>query len=290
VLSCPQCGASYPDTVRLCPKDGAVLESSVPTHERMIGVVLDDKYRLDAFLSSGVMGAVFRATHVGCALRRDDRARRHDGGRCAAGALGSDGGDARCAGGGGWRTAVTAAAAIAPPATPSGQTGPTMPAVAAQAPHVAKPGGALGLLGVIAAVIVGIAGLGGALWQFTERGPSSPGQAMASAEPAPLATPATALPQDDLSPDPAEAPSADRQGSKEGQAGPAANAETGPAAANGAGPAPSATTAASSPGLNSAPVVSGSTVLAPATAGRANENARVVAIDAVRHLRDFQQR
>jgi eukaryotic-like serine/threonine-protein kinase len=514
MTSCAQCGTSYPDTVRLCPKDGTVLESPVPTHERMIGVVLDDKYRLDSFLSSGGMGAVFRATHVmlgkplavklikGDLVTSPETARRfqrearaatslnhpsivavYDLGQTKDGTLyiamelvdghslkdeirhhgridparaqrllrqiasglalahrhqivhrdlkpqnvmltrDSDGREVaklldfgiaktfddaqtqltaagfalgtphymspeqatgkdvdvrsdiyslgvvmyemligevpftapstsgilvkhmtepatppsrkrpdisipahletialRClekepenrfqtadelaaaletgmtaettrpmaaavpfdattvlvatpdagvplapssptgptgvthtapaptAG----QTAATAAT-LARPAASAGQTSPTMPAAAAQAPYVGKPGGSLGLLGVIAAVIIGIAGLGGAIWLFTERGPSTSEQTMASADPAaPAATPATALPPDQQAPGGAAAPVA--QGAEaETLSGPSASDDTGPVAANVAG---------------SAPAGAGST--APTTAGRSN--------------------
>jgi eukaryotic-like serine/threonine-protein kinase len=64
MISCPNCGTSYPPSVRLCPKDGTVLEGHRPTEERFVGAVLHGKYRLDNYLSSGGMGAVFRATHV----------------------------------------------------------------------------------------------------------------------------------------------------------------------------------------------------------------------------------
>jgi eukaryotic-like serine/threonine-protein kinase len=64
MISCPNCGTSYPPSVRLCPKDGTVLEGHRPTEERFVGAVLHGKYRLDSYLSSGGMGVVFRATHV----------------------------------------------------------------------------------------------------------------------------------------------------------------------------------------------------------------------------------
>jgi eukaryotic-like serine/threonine-protein kinase len=61
---CPTCKTTYPDTMRLCPTDGTVLEGGQAPRDENIGRSLDGKYRLDKRLSSGGMGTVYKGTHL----------------------------------------------------------------------------------------------------------------------------------------------------------------------------------------------------------------------------------
>ena len=60
---CPTCQNEYKDQLLYCPFDGEQLLVK-PEEDRLLGTVLDNKYRIDEKIGQGGMGKVYRATHI----------------------------------------------------------------------------------------------------------------------------------------------------------------------------------------------------------------------------------
>lgn len=64
---CPKCQLKYAETQRFCTRDGVLLSLPDPYH--LVGRTLADRYRIDALVGVGGMGAVYSAYHLGLDCR-----------------------------------------------------------------------------------------------------------------------------------------------------------------------------------------------------------------------------
>ena len=56
---CPTCENEYKDQLLYCPFDGEHLMVK-PEEDRLLGTILDNKYRIDEKIGQGGMGKVYR--------------------------------------------------------------------------------------------------------------------------------------------------------------------------------------------------------------------------------------
>ncbi len=63
-LYCPACNTTYEASVEVCPNDGTRLYQLEPGDDPLVGVVLDERFRVDELIGQGGMGAVYRGAQL----------------------------------------------------------------------------------------------------------------------------------------------------------------------------------------------------------------------------------
>ncbi|MFU8806365.1 MAG: protein kinase domain-containing protein [Bradymonadaceae bacterium] len=63
-LFCPECRATFEEELEACPHDGSKLFQLDVGEDPLIGMVIDERFRMDWKLGTGGMGAVYRATQL----------------------------------------------------------------------------------------------------------------------------------------------------------------------------------------------------------------------------------
>ena len=71
---CPACEREFKDQLHFCPFDGLALVLQ-PDNDKLIGTILDNKYRIDEKIGEGGMGRVYRATHIHMGGRQPEATR-----------------------------------------------------------------------------------------------------------------------------------------------------------------------------------------------------------------------
>ena len=64
--ACPECGQRYSVDARFCPFDGSQLEVQEwdPESDKLVGQVIDNRYRVLAAIGEGGMGTVYKVRHT----------------------------------------------------------------------------------------------------------------------------------------------------------------------------------------------------------------------------------